>query len=104
MKTLVNITENNWFEDIRKAVFYVYTGHGADGFLREGFTLTLERDNEQPKYITGLRWIDPSLPLTERNHIDNILLGYINNVNEIQGGRLYTSLLSTDKIYLNTPQ
>jgi len=99
MKTLINIT----FEDIKQAILYVYTGHGADGFMRTGCTLTLERDGEPVKYITGLKWKNNSLLEPEKNQINNIVLGYINNIEDITSGRLYVDLLSNDKIYLNTP-
>ena len=104
MKTLVNITENNRVEIILKAVQYVYVGHGADGFMKDNCTLTLERDGEEVKYITGLRWKDYTLLEPEKNNTSNILLAYINNVEDIPSfNRLYTDLLITDKIYLNTP-
>lgn len=99
MKTLINIT----FEDIKQAVLYVYTGHGADGFMRTGCSLTLEREGEAIKYITGLKWKNHTLPEPEKNEVSNIVLGYITNVDDIVGDRLYTNLLSNDKIYLNTP-
>lgn len=103
MKTLVNITENNWFQEIQQAVFFLYTGHGIDGFPRSGYSLVLERRGEEDKLITGLRWKNKDLPLPEKNDINNIVIGYINNVNEIVGRRLYTDLLPTDKIYLISP-
>jgi hypothetical protein len=103
MKTLVNITENNWFQDIRTAVRYVYTGHGADGLMRDNCALTLERNGEPVKYITGLTWKNFTLIEPDKNNISNILLGFINAPEDILSGRLYTELLITDKIYLNTP-
>ena len=100
MKTLVNVTENNWFEEIMQAVRYIYTGHSLDGFPRENYSLTLERDNEPVKYVTGLRWKDNNLTGSQKNEISNILVGYINNKEDIIGSRLYTDLLPSDKIYI----
>lgn len=101
MKTLVNVTENNWFEEIMQAVRFVYTGHGLDGFPRENHTLTLERDNEPVKYVTGLRWKNYILTGPDKNNITNLVVGYIENKNDIIGNRLYTDLLPTDKIYIS---
>jgi hypothetical protein len=105
MKTQINITENNWFQDILTAVRYVYTGHEeADGLMRPNYTLTLEREGEPVKYITGLTWKDFTLTEPEKNNISNILIGFINTPDDIIFGRSYTELLISDKIYLNTPE
>jgi hypothetical protein len=101
MKTLINVTENNWFEEIMQAVRFIYTGHTLDGFPRDGHSLILERENEPVKYVTGLRWKDNTLIGPQKNEINNILVGYINQKEDILGGRLYTDLLSTDKIYIS---
>lgn len=99
MKTLIDLTSINWFDEIMQKVRFVYTGHGLDGFLRAGYSLTLERENEPVKYITGVTWKNPSLNDTEKKVISNVLIGYINDKNDIIGGRLYTELSITDKIY-----
>jgi hypothetical protein len=101
MKTLINVTENNWFEEIMQAVRFIYTGHTLDGFPRDGHSLILERENEPVKYVTGLRWKDNNLTGFQKNDITNILVGYINQKEDILGGRLYTNLFFTDKIYIN---
>lgn len=99
MKTLIDLTNINWFDEIMQKVRFVYTGHELDGFLRPGYSLTLEREGELVKYITGVRWKNPSLNESEKKTISNILIGYINDKNDIIGGRLYTELSITDKIY-----
>jgi hypothetical protein len=48
-----------------------------------------------------LRWKDNNLTGFQKNDITNILVGYINQKEDILGGRLYTDLLSTDKIYIS---
>ena len=93
MKSQVNITSNNWTQEIVQALRYVYKNHSNPGYPKPGCTLTLERDGAVVTSINGLAKLDK----TVQESLDtNLVALYNDNI----GQQIRVTLLSTDKIYL----
>ena len=93
MKTQVNITSNNWTQEIVQALHYVYRDHENPGHLKTGCTLTLERESESVMPVSGLVKLNKNI---QENLDTNLVVVYNNEV----GQQTRMTLLPTDKIYL----
>jgi hypothetical protein len=93
MKTQINVTSNNWTQEIVQALRYVYRDHENPGHLRTGCTLTLERENGFTMPVSGLSKLDKTI---EENLDTNLVIIYNNEMGE----QTRVDLLPTDKIYL----
>lgn len=93
MKTQVNITSNNWTQEIVQALRYVYKNHSNPGYPKTGCTLTLERDNAVITPVNGLAKLDRTI---QESLDSNLVALYNDNI----GQQIRVPLLSTDKIYL----
>ena len=93
MKTQINVTSNNWTQEIVQALRYVYRDHENPGHLRTGCTLTLERENGFTMSVSGISKLDKTI---QENLDTNLVVIYNNEV----GQQTRVTLLPTDKIYL----
>lgn len=93
MKTQINVTSNNWTDEIVQALRYVYKDHENPGYLRAGCTLTLERENGLTMPVSGISKLDKTI---EENLDTNLVIIYNNETGE----QTRVNLLPTDKIYL----
>ena len=93
MKTQINVTSNNWTQEIVQALRYVYRDHENPGHLRTGCKLTLERENGLTMPVSGLSKLDKTI---KENLDTNLVIIYNNEMGE----QTRVDLLLTDKIYL----
>ena len=93
MKTLINITSNQWANDIAQAI--------NSTSIQNNRYVTIETNNEPERFVHALIKTDKSLPINDSNL--TVIVSDLNGVlTRSRSAHSSLRVQPSDKIYLNT--